>query len=265
MNTVSKNFYNLVQLTWKNPDGTIYYSDYHKLDVVKDNAPSIQVQQPAQHLELSVNDNKTVNLTAMIADDFGLATSTIIATVSKGSGEAIKFREEKLRFDTPDQISGKKVQASRILDLTAIGLEPGDELYFYIEVSDNKLPRANRTRTETYFITLQDTSSITNSVEASLGVDLMPEYFRSQRQIIIDSEKLLRDKKAITNQGFNERSNELGYDQKVLRLRYGEFLGEEFESSIGPRGPAENDKSHKTKRLKKNSDMSTIVRMNTTS
>lgn len=239
------------QFTWKNPDGSIHYSDYYKLDVVKDNAPSIQIQQPAQHLELSVNDSKTVNLTADIADDYGLAGSSIVATVSKGSGEAIKFREEKLRFDSPDQISGKKVRASRILDLTAIGLEPGDELYYYIEASDNKLPRPNRTRTETYFITLEDTSSLTNSVEASLGVDLMPEYFRSQRQIIIDSEKLLREKKAIPKQRFNERSNELGYDQKVLRLRYGEFLGEEFESGVGPRGAAENNESHEDEDVRK--------------
>ena len=62
----------------------------------------------------------------------------------------------------------------------------------------------------------------------------MPEYFRSQRQIIIDSEKLLREKKCIAKETFNARSNSLAYDQKVLRLRYGEFLGEEFESGIGP-------------------------------
>jgi hypothetical protein len=71
----------------------------------------------------------------------------------------------------------------------------------------------------------------------------MPEYFRSQRQIIIDSEKLLRERKNITKQEFNSRSNELGYDQKVLRLKYGEFLGEEFESAIGPGNelPVEDD------------------------
>jgi hypothetical protein len=70
----------------------------------------------------------------------------------------------------------------------------------------------------------------------------MPEYFRSQRQIIIDSEKLLREKKRITKQNFNERSNELGYDQKVLRLRYGQFLGEEFESGVGPQTANENER-----------------------
>ncbi len=82
---------------------------------------------------------------------------------------------------------------------------------------------------------------MTTSVDAGLGVDLMPEYFRSQRQIIIDSEKLLREKKVISKETFNARSNSLAYDQKVLRLRYGEFLGEEFESGIGPQATTDED------------------------
>ena len=74
-------------------------------------------------------------------------------------------------------------------------------------------------------------------------MDLMPEYFRSQRQIIIDSEKLLRNQRRITKQNFNVTSNELAHDQKVLRLRYGEFLGEEFQSSVGPRSTITNEQA----------------------
>jgi len=61
----------------------------------------------------------------------------------------------------------------------------------------------------------------------------MPDYFRSQRQIIIDTEKLLKDQPKISKHQFKSTSNELGYDQKVLRLKYGQFLGEEFETAIG--------------------------------
>ncbi len=222
------------QLTWKDQDGNSQYTDYYKLDIISDHPPGIQIQRPDQHLELSLRDSRNVNLVATITDDYGLTASTIIATVSRGTGEAIKFREEKFKFDDPVKIEGTQVLATKTLDLAKMGMEPGDELYFYVEAIDNKMPGPNRTRTETYFITIMDTASIQNSMEASLGVDLMPEYFRSQRQIIIDSEKLLRERNRISKQNFNERSNELAHDQKVLRLRYGEFLGEEFESSIGP-------------------------------
>lgn len=94
-----------------------------------------------------------VDLKANLTDDFGLYDAHIIATVSKGSGESVKFREEVLRFSKPAQITGKQQQAVRTIDLVKLGLEPGDELYFYIEAYDNKIPKANKSRTETFLLT----------------------------------------------------------------------------------------------------------------
>ena len=222
------------QLTWQNSDSITQRSAYYKITVVEDHPPSIALENLNQFVELSQADCLKIHIASTLADDYGLTQANIIATVSKGSGEAIKFREEKLTFDGPRKILGKKIDASRLIDLVKLGLQPGDELYFYVEATDNKMPLPNRSRTETYFIAMKDTASQTTFIDASLGVDLMPEYFRSQRQIIIDSEKLLQEKKQIKKQNFNSRSNELGHDQKVLRLRYGQFLGEEFETNIGP-------------------------------
>ncbi len=219
------------QLVWSDAKGR-EYSDFYKIEVVKDQPPSIAVENLNQFTELAATDNLKINLKSVLADDYSISQAHIIATVSKGSGESVKFREEKLFFDTPDKVQGKEVRVTRVIDLIKLGLEPGDELYFYIEAFDNKTPIAGHNRTETFFIALQDTAQQETSVDAGLGVDLMPEYFRSQRQIIIDSEKLLKDKKQITKDKFNFKSNELGYDQKVLRLKYGEFMGEEFETGI---------------------------------
>jgi hypothetical protein len=225
---------NFYQITWLNNLGERKISDYYKIEIIKDEVPEVSVTNLEQFTELAISDNLKLNVKSTLSDDYGIKDSYIIATVSKGSGESVKFREEKLPFTSPKQIMGKQINASLIVDLIKLGLEPGDELYFYVEALDTKTPLSNRSRTETFFIALQDTASESSSVEAGLGVDLMPEYFRSQRQIIIDSEKLLKQRKSITKQVFNSTSNELGYDQKVLRLKYGEFLGEEFESGIGP-------------------------------
>ena len=62
----------------------------------------------------------------------------------------------------------------------------------------------------------------------------MPDYFRSQRQLIIDTEKLIKDKPTISTQEFKFRSNELGFDQKALRLKYGQFMGDESEMTEAP-------------------------------
>jgi hypothetical protein len=227
----SSSFY---QVTWSEPNGSEKQSDYFEVEVVKDQPPRISIEAPKQFTELTGDDGSDIKVTANIADDYGVAAAQIIATVSKGSGEAVKFREEQIPFTNP-RVSARKSQVvGASLDLKRLGLTPGDELYFYIEVFDNKTPHANRTRTETYFIALRDTAEMVAVADAGVGVDILPAYFRSQRQIIIDSEKLIREKKTITQQAFNSKSNELGYDQKVLRLKYGEFLGEEFESGIGP-------------------------------
>ena len=220
------------QIQWQYDNDTIT-SDYYKIELIKDQVPKVTIDNLNQFTRFSFSDNLTVLVKSTLRDDYGLADASIIATVSKGSGESVKFREERLRFERPKKISGKNVAAEITLNLNKLGMEPGDELYFYVEAMDNKKPTPNYNRTETFFIALQDTAKVDYVEDEGLGVDLMPEYFRSQRQIIFDSEKLLRERKRMTKQQFNSTSNELGYDQKVLRLRYGQFLGEEFEGQIG--------------------------------
>ncbi len=230
---VSKGFYQVIWLDkseWK-------ASDFYKLEVVLDSPPQLAVKDMPQFQEFEWYEIEKVNVKAQLSDDYGLNDAYLIATVAKGSGESVKFREEKLSFDKPTNIVGKRINAERSIDLKKMGLEPGDELYFYVEAWDNKRPFQQSERTETYFLQLKDTASYLVSSEGGLGVDLMPEYFRSQRQIIIDSEKLVAERGKIKKELFDNTSNGLAYDQKVLRLRYGQFMGEEFESGA----PANHD------------------------
>jgi hypothetical protein len=242
----------IYRLQWHDEGGK-HSTEYFELRSKPDEPPGVQVRELAQFTRLKWDEEKFIDVPVNLQDDYGLTEGYIIATVSKGSGESVKFREERLPFDGPNRISGKKVSATRRIDFNALGMEPGDEVYFYAEGLDNKQPGHQRTRTETFFVSLQDTASNIMTVDASLGVDLMPDYFRSQRQIIIDTEKLLKEQSKISKQAFNSTSNELGYDQKVLRLKYGQFLGEEFETNIGPQAhteePEENTDEDPTKKF----------------
>jgi len=93
-----------------------------------------------------------------------------------------------------------------------------------------------------FIVRIEDTTGLMSLEGLASGIDVKPEYFRSQRQIIIETEKLLREKDTVPLQQFNNRSNNLGLDQKLLRLRYGKFLGEETENEIG----SEDDHDQKT-------------------
>jgi len=210
-------------------DGTVYTSDLYSIEVVKDEEPTIQIKDLEPFSSFEVQDEKRIQWNTNIIDDYGITEAHIIATVSKGSGESVKFREEQLAFDTALTKGEKQVSLSKNIDLDLLQLEPGDELYFYIEAIDNKRPKPNVARSDTYFATVNDTASYGFGVEGTLGVDRLADYFRSQRQLIIDTEKLISERKVLAEKEFKFQSNELGFDQKSLRLKYGAFMGEESE------------------------------------
>ncbi|SIR22128.1 hypothetical protein [Maribacter ulvicola] len=221
---------------FKNEEGTEFTSDLFSLEAIPDNPPEIEILDLEQYMYFDFSDKKIVELQSAITDDFGIDEGYIIATVSKGTGESVKFREEKLNFKETISKGAKSIRATKTLDLNALKMEVGDELYFYIEAFDEKQPKRNVARSETYFAVIKDTINEQLGVEGTLGVDQMPDYFRSQRQLIIDTKKLIKDKPNITNTEFKSRSNELGFDQKALRLKYGQFMGDESEMEEAPSG-----------------------------
>jgi hypothetical protein len=123
--------------------------------------------------------------------------------------------------------------SSLLIDVSSLDFKLGDELYYYWSARDNKSPNANFSRTDTYFIKFFDEKEDMGMALEGMAIQVLPEYFRSQRQIIIDTEKLIAEKGKKNEREFNFTSNEIGYDQKLLRLRYGQYLGEEFESEAG--------------------------------
>ena len=215
-------------------DGRIFKSPYYRLDVVPDAAPRITVLQPDLRTVVEVEDTQHVSVDVDVEDDYGLGAAQIVATMTRGSGENVRFREDTLRFAQVVRHSDLRHAYRVMLDLPALGLAPGDELYFYVEAEDRRVPTPHRSRSDTYFVVMPDTVRQTLAFSEGLPIDRLPAYFRSQRQIIIDTEKLIAERDQISEDEFRDRSNGLGIDQKLLRLRYGQFLGEEFESDLGP-------------------------------
>ncbi|MBC5993967.1 DUF4175 family protein [Pontibacter cellulosilyticus] len=214
-------------------------SAFYTLEIIPDEAPVIQIQKPEQYTEVLFGEPQRVTLQAQLTDDYGIREANMIATVAKGTGEAVKFREEKIKLNLGG--NAKSYTVKQTLDLQKLGMTYGDELYFYLQAWDR---HRGYTRSETYFVQIEDTTIVESSFDMAMGVNPVPEYFRSQRQIIIDTEKLLKEQKSISRAEFEQRSNNLGVDQKLLRLRYGKFLGEEFESGIGPGGGIPEGEEH---------------------
>ncbi|QMW06529.1 hypothetical protein [Spirosoma foliorum] len=229
--------------TAENKDSVIYQSDFYRLEAKPDLAPKIEPDSKVLYQFHYLKDPKVMNIGAKFSDDFSISQAFIVATVARGSGENVKFREMKFPL-SPTNF--KEARLTKAIDLKALNFTPGDELYYYWAAFDNRQPEPNFTKSDTYFVVYKDTTKVEESELATMAVNIMPEYFRSQRQIIIDTEKLIATRKKMVDKSnpthaFKSQSNEIGFDQKALRLRYGQFLGEEFEKSIGGDSHAHSD------------------------
>lgn len=203
-------------------------SDFHRLGVVPDAPPTLTVVRPEPRTEIAFGAPLRVPLEVLAADDYGVADARIVATVTTGSGEGVKFRERILEFETRTPRRREHGWLLRtVLDLGLLGMRPGDDLYFHVAAHDTRTPQANETRSETYFISLTDTAHVLVADWSGLGVHGAPEYLRSQRQIIIDTERLLGEEARLATGEFRGRSNNIGIDQHLLRERYSEIAGEE--------------------------------------
>ena len=208
----------------------VYESDFYTLEAIEDQGPEIIPEEKEIYRYHFPKNPSTLNLKAKISDDFQVNEVYLVATLARGKGENVKFRETRLPVLTQ---AFKEKQASYLLNFKALDFQPGDELYYYWTAVDNKQPESNLSRTDTYFIKYVDENNQSDAALEGMVVQFLPEYFRSQRQIIIDTEKLLAEKSKKTDKEFGFTSNEIGYDQKLLRLRYGQYMGEEFESAAG--------------------------------
>jgi len=207
-------------------------SEDSRMTVRLDAPPVLAVVRPDLRTTIQPGDPLTLPVEVLASDDFGVDSTALVATVTKGQGEGVKFREQRLPLPRRERRAGGSVLLGATLDLAALGLEPGDELYFHVVATDRREPLANEARTETLFVTLVDTTRLAAGPGAGVSLDLPPDYFRSQRQLIIDTEKLLADQPGLARPVFRDRSNGLGIDQGLLRLRYGQFMGDEYEGTL---------------------------------
>ncbi len=220
----------LYTLNFLDAKSNIITSPYYELQMIPDEPPIIEISGIAQFQRLEYKKGLTLKMDINLSDDYGLTDGYLIATITKGSGESVKFREQKIPFSS--RITGKKVNTELTLKLDEFGMEPGNELYFYGSAFDNHKPTIQQSRTETFFYILEDTTDVKFSLQGGLGIDLMPDYFRSQLQIILDTKKLIQEKDQLDENEFRSESNALGFDQKQLRLKYGQFIGDEEDSGL---------------------------------
>ena len=198
----------------------------YNLRVTPDQPPQITVSAPTDMVQLLAAGASSAAIAVSVRDDYMVRRATLHLTLARGSGENIRFSDREVPL--PGSNDPRTRSWSKQWALAELGMEPGDELYFFVRASDNAEP-PHGAQSPTYTLRLPGPLSSEDET-AALPMLVKPENLRSQRQVIIDTEQLIADIKAqprLAAATLRSRSESIASDQAQLRRRYGQFLGEE--------------------------------------
>ena len=218
----------------------------HRLDAIADLPPEVRVLQPEKSLTLLADGQRDWDLAFEASDDYGIAAASLTITLAQGTGENIAFKEQTVALAGEDLDPAHPLRHQRYrhqLDLAALGIAKGDDVIVRLAVGDDREPKPNTTKSASFILRWPPESASDSAGMEGLVEKAMPAYFRSQRQIILDTETLIAEKSGLGEDEALARSDGIGVDQKILRLRYGQFLGEESETRSDG-APAGEDKKH---------------------
>lgn len=199
----------------------------YNLRVTPDEPPEVTVASPSEMVHELGEGAKSAAMSVTVRDDYRVQRATLHMTLARGSGENIRFSDREMPL--PESPDPRVRKWTRQWMLAELGMEPGDELYFFVRAADNA-PKPHSVQSPTYTLRLPAPVEAAQEESQALPMLAKPESLRSQRQIIIDTEQLIADMRAkpgMNQATVRERSEAIASDQAALRRRYGQFLGEE--------------------------------------
>lgn len=198
----------------------------HAVVLIPDLPPQVRLIEPEIRVrELQEGADGSLAIRLRLEDDFGVDSLEAVATTATGDGEQVVFSEQKKDLTTEIDSSGSTLVTN--IDLLAMGATPGSELYVSFVATDRRPDEPNRAESASLIIRWAEAQRQADIVLDNQIVAIEPEYFRSQRQIIIDSEALLEKRPTLKKAEFDQGAQSLAFDERALRFRYGKFMGEE--------------------------------------
>lgn len=215
-------------------DGAAARAQPYRIDALPDRPPQVRVLDPEGTLTTMTPGQRGWRLVFEAEDDYGVAADAQLRiTVTRGTGENITFEDSTRTLRGQGETRVRRFETT--LDPRALGLQDGGDLIAQLRVVDTRAPQPQAATSPSLILRWPLPVPPDADGLEGLARDVLPAYFRSQRQIIIDAEALIAQRPSLENAVFADRSDTIGVDQRLLRLRYGQFLGEESEGA--PRRP----------------------------
>ena len=202
----------------------------HRIDVIPDAPPQVRVISPAASLTLVRPGQRAWGPVFAATDDYGVAAQARLrVTLAVGEGENVTFSEREIALTGSGPARDRRFAPT--LDFARLGFAAGGDLVVQLIVRDTRSPGPQETRGPSLVLRWPAPKAPEIAGLEGMVNTTLPAYFRSQRQIILDAEALLRQKRALPAERFAGRSAAIGDDQAILRGRYSQFLGGEEETA----------------------------------
>ncbi len=212
----------------------------HRLDAIADAPPQVTALRPTQGLTLLTPGQTSWTVAFEATDDYGVAPeASLRLTLAEGEGEEVKFRERTLVLHGEGPARRRRFTAS--LEFASLGFKQGGDLVAQLIATDNRVPSPQSAAGPSLILRWPaPAETMGEGLDAAVKREL-PAYLSSERQIIIDTKQLLKERPSLAAPRFLARSDRLGADQQGQRLRYSQFLGGEKEKAENALPISEDD------------------------
>lgn len=224
------------------PGGDQPPAPLHRIDATPDQPPQVRVVSPNESLTTVSAGQRSWSPVFAATDDYGVAAQARLRiTLAMGEGENVTFTEREIGLTGTG--SARDRRFSPRLDFAALGFGPGGDLVVQVIVKDTRSPGPHEVRGPSLILRWPSANQAQSSGLEGMVNTTLPAYFRSQRQIIIDAEALIRQRRSLSDDRYLSRSMSIGGDQEILRGRYSQFLGGEIAEA--PQLPtSEGEEAH---------------------
>lgn len=188
-------------------------SENYAIEVISDGLPSVDLTRPGRDVRVTSVEEFLIEATAH--DDLSVGRLELVYSVNGGS-------EQTVVLDGGTEVRNE-VAADHTLYLENFGLIPGDLIAYYARASDAVSDDAQQATTDIFFMEIRPFERDFRSAAAGGGGLGGGNQERSlsaqQRQFVIASFKLLRDKSTYSEERFADTASTLGRAQARIRDR----------------------------------------------
>ena len=116
-----------------------------RLEVYPDEPPVVEILRPARDVRLDPEER--LELEVYVADDFGITEVTVRLSIAGRTREQFSITPR-----IPEDGNLREETIASLIDLATLDVQEGELVTYYVEVTDNREPTPQTTRSEVFFV-----------------------------------------------------------------------------------------------------------------